>query len=523
MRRLVAIFVTLAMVLPGIIIPVQAQTKGGTFSLPINDDPPVWPVAGGLYNILVNKALYSALVRYDLETLEPVGDLAETWEVSENGLTYTFSLRDNVLWHDGEPFNADDVVFTINEIWTNPEVPYYLANNFRLIENVSKVDDHTVEIKLSAPQPSLPVLLGYNAAILPEHLLAELTPEQLVNPTDFLKNPVGTGPFKFVEHNPGAYVHLERNEDYFDGAPHLDAMTFRVVPDANAQLALLQSGEADLVVIEPFQLSSVENNPNIQIQSVPVTRHEFIAINNGIEQLSELNVRKALTMGLDREALLKAVFAGRGKVATGPFAPSVAWAYDDTIKPLSYDPEAAAKLLEEAGWTIGQDGIRTKDGAKLSFTLLYDPSNPTRARTALLAQQQWGALGIEVKFETSEYRAIVERIRQSPPGYELNPNYLIVPPDPDGVANFYLSESLANSWAFKNPQVDSLLSEGAAISDQAERARIYKQVQAIIHAEQPNVYTVYPDEIQALSAAVEHFPKAGYRDALAWAHLISKH
>jgi peptide/nickel transport system substrate-binding protein len=216
------------------------------------------------------------------------------------------------------------------------------------------------------------------------------------------------------------------------------------------------------------------------------------------------------------------VYGGHGKVATGPFAPSVTWAYDASIEPLPFDPATAAGLLDEAGWTPGADGVRTKDGKPLAFTLLYDPSNPTRARVALIAQQQWGELGIKVEFETSEYRAIVERIRQSPPAYQLNPNYLVAPPDPDGIANYYLSDSLANSWAYKNPEVDALLNEGATTIDQAARATIYKQVQAILHEDQPNVFTIYPDEIQALSSAVESFPKAGYRDALGWAHLISK-
>ncbi|WP_158626035.1 ABC transporter substrate-binding protein [Arsenicitalea aurantiaca] len=521
MRGLAVAFTALALMVPGL-LPAQAQTEGGTFSLPINDDPQIWPVAGGLYNILVNKTVYSGLVRYDLETLEPVGDLAESWEVSEDGTTYTFKLRENVTWHDGEPFTADDVVYTLLEIWTNPDVPFYLANNFRLIEDVTKVDDFTVDITLSRPQPAFPVLLGYNAAILPEHLLSSLTAEQLVNPADFLRNPVGTGPFKFAEYNPGAFVRLERHEDYFDGVPHLDQMVFRIVPDANSQLALLQAGEVDLVVIEPFQLASIENNPAVQIQSVPVTRHEFIGINNEVPGLDDVAVRTALTMALDREQLLATVFGGRGTVATGPFAPSVGWAYDDSIEPLPYDPEQAASLLEEAGWTMGGNGVREKDGEPLSFTLLYDPANPTRARTALIAQQQWAEIGVQVEFETSEYRAIVERIRQSPPNYELNPNYLIAPPDPDGIANFYLSQSLANSWAYRNPEIDELLNAGATTVDQAERAEIYAQVQAIIHEDQPNVFTVYPDEIQALSAAVERFPEAGYRDALGWAHLISK-
>ncbi|WP_173089083.1 ABC transporter substrate-binding protein [Devosia sp. 1635] len=521
MRRLAVALTALALLVPGL-APAQAQTSGGTFSLPINDDPQIWPVAGGLFNILVNKTVYSGLIRYDLETLEPVGDLAESWTVSEDGLTYTFKLRPNVVWHDGEQFNADDVVYTLNEIWTNPDVPYYLANNFRLIEEVTKVDDFTVNVRLERPQVAFPVLLGYNAAILPEHLLSGLTPEQLVNPADFLRNPVGTGPFKFAEYSPGSFVRLVRNDAYFGGVPHLDAMVFRIVPDANAQLALLQSGEIDLVVIEPFQLAAVENNPNVQIQSVPVTRHEFISVNNGLEHLDDVNVRKALTLALDREQLLATVFMGRGSVATGPFAPSVAWAYNDAIEPLPFDPAQAEALLEQSGWVMGPNNVRVKDGQDLSFTMLYDPANPTRTRTALIAQQQWAEVGVAVDFETAQYGAVVERIRQDPPNYELNPNYLIAPPDPDGVANYYLSTSLANSWDYNKPEIDELLNAGATTLDQAERAEIYKQIQVIIHEDQPNVYTVFPDEIQALSTSVERFPEAGYRDALGWAHLISK-
>ncbi len=522
MRILATTFAALTLLVTSM-LPVEAQNKGGTFSLPINDDPQIWPVVGGLYNILVNKALYSSLVRYDLETLDPVGDLAESWEISDDGRTYTFALRKNAYWHDGEQFTADDVVYTLKSIWTNPEVPFYLARNFRLIEDVRKVDDFTVEVVLEKPQAAFPVLLGYNAVILPEHLLSGLSPKEMVNPSDFLRNPIGTGPFKFDEYQPGAFVRLVRNDKYHSGTPLLDAMVYRIAPDANAQLALLQAGEIDFVVFEPFQLASIEKDPNIAIQSVSITRHEYVAINNGKKVLDDVRVRRALTLALDREQILKTIFAGRGKIATGPFTPSVKWAFDSSIKPLPFDPEAAKKLLEEAGWMVGGDGVRVKDGNRLHFSMLYDPSNPTRARTALVAQQQWAEIGVSVEFETSEYRAIVARVRSNPPNYELNPNYLITPPDPDGIANYYFADSLANTMDYANPEVDKLFAMGSTASDQASRGAIYKKIQAIIHQEQPNVFTVYPEELQALGSSVEFFPKVGYRNALAWAHLISKH
>ena len=519
-KLLVALIAAFTLAAPSVAL-AQAQPSGGTFSLPITDDPPIWPLTGGLFNILVNKSLYSTLFRYDLDTLEPVGDLVDTWEVSEDGLTYTLNLRQNVTWHDGEPFTSSDVAFTLG-LWLDPEVPFFLRNNFRLIETVSAPDDFTVVITMSKPQASFPSLLAYLANMLPEHLLSDLTPQQLTNPTEFLRNPIGTGPFKFAQYQAGAFVRLERFDDYFAGTPNLDALVYRIVPDANSQLALLQSGELDLVVIEAFQLEAIENNPNVQIQSVPIVRHEFVSINGSLPGLSDPVVRRALTLSLDRGQLLEAVFRGRGELATGPFPPSMGWAHNDAIEPLPFDPEEAARILDEAGWELGADGVRAKDDVRLSFTVLYDPANPTRARTALVAQQYWAEIGIETDFETSDYGPIVSRIRSEPPEYELNPNYLITPPDPDGVANYYLSESRVNSWVFCNAEVDELFSVGATAGDRETRQAAYHRVQEIMHEEQPNVFTVYPYEIQALSQSVASFPQAGFRDALAWAHLIEK-
>lgn len=521
MRKIfICLLAALVLFVPGAAL-AQSQTSGGTFRLPINDDPQMWPLVGGLYNILVNKALYSTLLRYDPETLEPVGDLAESYTVSDDGTTYTFNLRQNVTWHDGEPFTADDVVFTMG-LWTNPDVPFFLSRNFRLVEEVKALDDYTVEVRLSEPQASFPILLGYLANILPEHLLSDLSPEELTNPAEFLQHPIGTGPFEFAEYRPGAFVRLVANDDYFAGEPNLDALVYRIVPDANSQLALLQAGELDLVVIEPFQLEAVERNPNIQIQSVPIVRHESISLNSGNPILSDPQIRKALTLGLNREQILASVFKGRGSVATGPFAPAVAWAFNDDIDPLPFDPDQARALLDEAGWTVGPDGVRQKDGERLSFTILYDPANPTRSQIALIAQQQWADIGVETDFDTAEYRAIIDRVRQTPPDYEINPNYLITPPDPDGVAPYYISGSLANTSQYENAEVDELFNQGATATSREERAEAYHRIQEIIHEEQPDVFTVYPNEIQALSSSVEVFPQAGYRDALAWAHLISK-
>ena len=179
----------------------------------------MWPIVGGLPNILVNKVLYSTLVKYDPKNWTPVGDLAERWAVGDDRLTWTFVLRRNVTWHDGRPFTARDVKFTIERLWLNPQVPFFQRANIQDISRVDVVDDHTVRIVTRVPFATLPVMLGYLTNILPEHILGSYTVEQLRNPVDFLRNPVGTGPFRFG----GGRARLARPagglRQYFWGSP----------------------------------------------------------------------------------------------------------------------------------------------------------------------------------------------------------------------------------------------------------------------------------------------------------------
>ncbi|HLT19289.1 MAG TPA: ABC transporter substrate-binding protein, partial [Thermomicrobiales bacterium] len=305
--------------------------QGGTFSLPVIDNPQMWPIVGGLPNILVNKVLYSTLVMYDDPDLLPIGDLAESWEISDDGLTWTFHLVENATWHDGEPFNADDVVFTINDVWLNEDVAYYLRSNLEMIESAEKIDDFTVQLNLVELAYNLPWMLGYLACILPEHIMADWTPEQFQAPTEFLSNPIGTGPFKFDEAQPGSHARFVRNDDYFRGAPALDAVLFKVIPDIEQQLAQLQTGELDLVIIEPHQLEAVENNPDIVVKEARQVNYTYIAFHNQMEPFTDPLVRKALTYAIDRQAILDNAQLGRGLLANHPISPFLEWAYNDEV------------------------------------------------------------------------------------------------------------------------------------------------------------------------------------------------
>jgi len=486
---------------------------GSTFSLPIIDNARMWPIVGGLPNILVNKVLYSTLVRYDPKNWTPVGDLAERWSVADDRLTWTFHLRKNVTWHDGRPFTARDVKFTIEKLWLNPQVPFFQRANVQDINRVDAVDDATVRIVTKVPFATLPVMLGYLANILPEHVLGSMTAEQLKNPVDFLRHPIGTGPFRFAESVLGSHVRLTAYDRYFLGRAKLDAIVFRIVADIEQQMAQLQTGQLDLMLLEPHQVPQVSRMANVQVIDAPQVSYTFLGLNNKVEPFSDKRVRQAFAYAIDKKAILDKLYAGRGRLAPGPINPLVAWAYSDAVDPVPYDPALAQKLLDEAGWTKGSDGVRRKGGQPLKITLDADRGNPVREQTAVVARQYWRDIGVDVEIRVSEFNAMLSRIRTRPNPLQAWVLWYITPPEAD-LLGYYHSQGTLNEFGYANPEVDRLLERGRATFDQKERARLYHQVQKLIAADAPVVYLVYPSEIQALNKRIQGWAPMGYRDAL---------
>jgi peptide/nickel transport system substrate-binding protein len=492
--------------------PAGAQAPG-TFSLPLIDNARMWPIVGGLPNILVNKVLYSTLVKYDPKDWTPVGDLAERWTVGEDKLTWTFHLRRHVTWHDGKPFTARDVKFTVEKLWLNPQVAFFQRANLQDIARVDTVDDVTVRIVTKVPFATLPVMLGYLANILPEHILGSYTADQLRNPVDFLRNPIGTGPFRFGEAVLGSHVRLVAYDRYFGGRPRLDAIVFRVVADVEQQLAQLQTGQLDLMILEPHQVAAVQRIANIQILDAPQVNYTLVGFNHKVEPFGDRRVRQALTYAVDRKAMLDRIYLGKGRLATGPINPLVAWAYTDQVDQYPYDPARAQRLLDEAGWTKGADGIRRKGGQPLKFTLDFDRGNPVREQTAVVAQKYWKDVGADVELRVNEFNAMLSRIRTRPNPLQAWVLWYITPPEADLLA-YYHSQGTLNEFGYANPELDQLFEKGRATFDPRERARLYQQAQRVIAADAPILFIVYPAEIQALSKRIQGWVPMGYRDAL---------
>lgn len=444
--------------------------------------------------------IFSGLVTVD-QDFNPEGDLAESWDFTDDGLRWTFHLRENVKWHDGEPMTADDVVFS----YTIPKDPDYVGPRglpFEIIEEVNKIDDYTVEFVLSEPYAPF-ITITAQFEVLPKHILGEVPIAELGKHPFNTKEPIGTGPFKFKEWKEGEYIALEAHEDYHLGAPKLDGLLYKIVPDTNTSMAQLQVGEISMAGISPEYVGmaqDLEAKGMVKLESGPSNAFEYIGYNLRNELFQDKKVRHALTHAIDREAIIQAILGDAGTVAHGPGSPAN-WAFNPDVPKFEYDPEKAKQLLKEAGWEPGPDGILEKDGKKFEFALKTTSANEIRQQIAEVAQQQWAEIGIKTSIEVLEWSAYVEQT--SPPNWNFDAIVAgwSIGSDPDPTWFWHTSEIEAglNYNGYSNSEVDELLSKNTQIADLEERKAVIAEADAIVTEDQPNTFLYYPEGYLAIS------------------------
>lgn len=491
-------------------------TPGAVARIAVINDPILNPViAPDIGSVLVNKVIFPGLVRPD-EQLQPSPDLATSWSAAPDGLSYTFALRPGVTWHDGHPFTARDVKFTFDQI-LDVNSGSRLRSDFATVAGVDVVDSLTVRFRLKEPFAPLLTLLGYNAGILPEHLLRG-TP--LTDAVAFNRSkPVGTGPFMVDRVTPGATISLVRNPAYHGPRPGLDRLVFRVVPDVNAQVSQLRAGELDLITIEPANLASVEGADGIVVSVVPVVQHWYVGFHAGNPLFASPLVRRALGLAVDRDAIIAGVLRGHGDAPGGTIPVALSGYFDSTTPPIPYAPDSARALLAKAGWRPGPDGkLRNAAGDRFTFELLVDKGNPTREQAALAVQQDLQKIGVDLSLHTMEFAALV-RDRVLPGTYQAVLIWWTTPPDPDQYA-FYGIDQDNNHVRWRNDRADSLLRAGRATLDPAERHAIYRAFQQVERDDPPVLVLFYPREIQAMSARLHGLPALGIRDALRYSERL---
>ena len=350
--------------------------------------------------------LFTTLVRSGPE-FEPIPWLARDWDVDPEGDRITFRLRDDLYWHDGVPVTAADVAFTWERV-VDPAVPFFNPAYFDAWEAVEVLDEHTVRFTV---RPSSNLLYGWAVtAILPEHILGEVPPSELATHPFGTVEPVGSGPFRFVERIPGDRWVFEANPDFpeaLGGRPYADRLVYRQIPEDAVSEAALRTGEVHMVVdADPSAANRLARDSSLVVTSYPSAEYSLIAWNTRRDPFSDPDVRRAMTLAIDREAIARVVRGAYGSVSMGPVGPWH-WAFDPEWKPLPFDPDSAATLLEVAGWAdTDSDGVREKDGIPLSFELYSTPRQSWRD-IGEIVQAQLADVGVEVLPRTREQASLI--------------------------------------------------------------------------------------------------------------------
>jgi peptide/nickel transport system substrate-binding protein len=457
----------------------QEPVRGGSLQSVLWPEPP--GIMAGLFlqssALLPTTKIFESLLTYDF-TLTPHPNLAESWTVSPDGKTYTFRLRRNVKWHDGKPFSADDVVFTYGEylIEVHPRARAVFQR-----AKVVKTDDHTVEFRLA--EPFAPLIRSFDLCCL-------IVPAHLYKGTDFRKNPhnatpIGTGPFKFKEWKRGEYIHLVRNADYWRaGRPYLDEIFYRFVPDAASRAVALESQQVHLATQNDLELLDVTRLSKMPFIEVTTKGWEWgspivwIEMNTRRPPFNDKRFRQAVLHALDRTFIRDNVFQGWAKIATGPVHSGSPF-YEPNVPKYGFDPARAEVLLDEMGLRRGSNGVRT------TVKLLGLPYGEMWNRAAEYTRQALRKVGIDVVLEPSDAAGWSDRTRNW--DFEMTMYFLTTMGDPAlGVSRTFMSDNqkkgvlFTNHSGYANPKVDALFNRAAVAVSDAERKKLYSEVQKML-------------------------------------------
>lgn len=417
----------------------------------------------------------------------PDGTIAMTWR-----------LHEDVRWHDGEPFTSEDVCFTWRFV-TSENSQTYNRDWYLGIVDCAMPDDHTVVFTWDGPR-------GYYAglfeAILPEHVLGGMTTEEVVNYTPYNRGDelVGTGPFRFAEWRSGEYIRVVRNDDYWRGAEHpaIDEIVWSFIPDSNTRLNAMKAGQYHYARLEPTQVAEVEGQAGYRTSLISSNTFMHLDLSLNTERaealFSDADVRRALFHAIDRNAIAEQLMEGTVRVADTPINPTSPY-HNAAVTASTYDPELSARMLDEAGWAPGADGIREKDGRRFTFTLLNRAGTAERIAIAQVIQAQLKAVGVEVDFETLESAAWTQSWRSF--DWEAVVSAWFLPSDPS-FTGLYRCGGPNNMTGFCDPALDEVMVASDRYLSFAERKPLLDEAQRLLAEDArmlPIYYNVIPEMV----------------------------
>ena len=456
--------------------------------------------------VFVDGLIYSALVTIDDHGTQ-VPDLAESVPtlqnggISKDGLTITYHLRRGVTWHDGAPFTSKDVAFTWHAIM-NPSNNVVARHGYDDVASVATPDDATVvfHMKTLFP-PTIDTLFGASDSpyfVLPAHLLAKYAN---LNQIPFNAAPIGTGPFKFGRWLRGDRIVLVANPQYFRGKPVLHQIELRLLPDANTTEAQLRGHDIDLA----FELTGTNyrdfaGDTNFVRHLANAPTFAAIMFNTARPPLDDLRVRKALALGIDAGAIATKDTYGAGTLATADLSPFY-WAFDASLKPVPYDPKAAAALLDSAGWKLGRGGLRMKDGKPLSLQLTYGQGSQLARNVVAQVQANWKPLGIDVGTKSYDYATLFAAAASggifNTGNYETALYSWTAGADPDNSSQWLSSNIPPNGndiTQYRSPAMDAAQKSALSTFDRQTRKQAYSTIEAMLLADLPAKFLYYNSE-----------------------------
>jgi len=495
--------------------PKRCGEYGGIMIQAIGGDPPHLnpAISTGAAVVAASAGIFESLLRWD-DSMNPYPALAEKWEISEDGRVYTFYLVRNATWHDGTPFTAHDVKFTFENILKRYHPRSSLA--LRNLDRVEVIDNYTVRFIFSSPNPAFLYTLNVlNAPIVPRHLLEPYVNNITTAPFNF--NPVGTGPFRFIEWKRGEYIKLERYPNYYlRGYPCLDAIVTKIYRDPLSAILALEKGEVDYIpgyflpYSEARRLSTIKDVVVTDKGGALLSPMLIMLFNLRTEPLNIRDFRIAIAHAINKSEVIDKVLFGFGRIATGPI-PSNHWAYTPNVTIYDYNPELARRMLDNLGFRdIDGDGYREfPNGSKLVLTIAYNSGSVIIERTAQLVQEMLRKIGIRAELRPYDEATILSVVYREH-RFHITFERLFTAPDPAvAVARLYHS-SFANTTVpytnsgigYFNPKVDELLNRAATTFNQSIRKQLYEEFQQIVTWELPVIWLAEAPDVSAFRSNV---------------------
>ncbi len=446
--------------------------------------------------------IFTGLTRAN-EKGEIIPDLAERWDISQNGTVYTFYLRQNVLWHDGAPFTANDVVYTVNAIQAPGfQGESFLADMWRTVV-VQLIDTYTVRFVLR--EPLAPFLDYTTIGILPVHILGS-TPSEALAQSQFSAAPVGTGPLR-VEEVSARHMLLVAHPQFYRSRSYIDRVEFIFYPSDEAVFEARQKGQVDGIArVLPQHLNEVSADEDLMLYSAPLSGYNLVYLNLDRGIFQDRAVRQAMMWALDREKLVDDLLNGQGIVLHSPVLPQ-SWAYAPDVPKYTYDLEKAKAVLEEAGWFDDNgDGVRERGPLKLEFTISTNDDDMTRVRLIHAISEQLAAVGIRAIPQPVSWEEMVGQMLRLRRYDAILGSWQNLPPDPDPYPFWHSSQVSDKGLNFANyisESADRLLEEGRSTYDRAQRIEIYRRFQDLFAQDVPSLLLYQPVYNYAIAGDVQ--------------------